>query len=154
MKAIKRFEITESVEVMATQLFELPYFAYDSNVEVVELTKALGRLKGRIQAMEDKVLIEVSNVVDDKGKLKFSNQSVREAEVRRVLVKDNDFLELKNQVEDLEADIGKMKGQVRAYAELFKTIQNEVYHRRAIELLDNKRDFNKEQVKNIVRVEE
>ena len=149
MKAIKRFEITESVEVMATQLFELPYIAYDSNVEIVEMTKALGRLKSRLQLIEDKFLIGVSNAVDEKGKLKYSNQSVREAEMRKLLARDSDYLELKGQIEEVECDIGKMKGQAKAYSELFKTIQNEVYHRRRIEELDNMRGMQKAKAVNV-----
>jgi hypothetical protein len=143
MKPIKRYDISESVEVMATQLFELPYAAYDSNVEIVELQKALGRLKGRLQGMEDTNLLGVSKAVDMKGKLKYSNQTVREAEVRKLLNKDTEYIELRGQIEDCESAIGKMKAQAGTYAQLFKTIQNEVYYRRRIEELDNMRSMQK-----------
>jgi len=150
MKAIKRYEISDSVEVMASTLFDLPYNMYDSSVETLEMTKALGRLKERLQSIEDKTIIYISNELDSNGKPKFSNQSVREAEMRIRLAGNDDYQDLKSQIEDVKVDVSKMKEQARTYADLFKTIQNEVYHRRALELLDNKKEFNKEKTKMCV----
>ena len=153
MIPIKRYEISESVEAMASALFDIPYNSYDGGVEVVELQKALGRLRERMQVIEDRMTISIANEVDDKGKLKFSNQSIRDAEMRLRLLKDVDYQELKLKVEDISVDVEKMKNQGKAYSDIFKTIQNEVYFRREIQRLDNVKEIQKN--KNIgVKFEE
>jgi hypothetical protein len=152
MKPIVRYEISDSIDAMASALFDLPYNSYDTSVEVLELTKALNRLKERIRIIEDKKTIEVANEVDEKGKPKYSNQSVRDAETRLRLDGNEDYQELKNQVDELSCDLGKMKEQTSAYALMFSTIKNEVFHRRSLALLDSKKELSKEQ--GNVKVEE
>ena len=149
MKKIVRYEISESVETMACALFDLPYNAYDTSVEVMELMKALGRLKDRGRKIEDKFCILIANEKDLDGKLRYSNQNVRDAEMRLRLDVDESYQELKTNVEELTCDIGKMKEQSSAYTLMFSTIKNEVFHRRALLLLDAKRDLLKDEAKTV-----
>ena len=153
MKPIKRFSIDDGVEVLSSALFDLPYNSYDVSCEVIEKQKELGLLKDRLQEFEDKMTISIASEVDDKGKPVFSNQNVRDAEARIRLSRVKDYQDLKKELGELSSDVEKMKNQGRAYSELFKTMQNQVYYIRRIEELDNVKEIQKNKASN-VRVEE
>ena len=149
LKAIKRYEISESVEAMSSALFDIPYNAYDTSVEVMEMQKALGRLKERVRKKEDELCILIANEKDLNGKFVYANQSVRDAEMRLRLDKDRDYQGIRLDIDELACDIGKMKEQSNAYGLMFSTIKNEVFHRRRILELDAKRELSVSEAKVI-----
>ena len=134
---------------MACALFDIPYLSYDTSVEVMEMTKALNRLKERARRIEDKLTVSISTEKTVDGKPLYANQSVRDAEARLRLDKDHDYLSIRDSIAEVVCDVGKMKEQSQAYGLMFSTIKNEVFHRRAISLLDSKKELSNSEVKNM-----
>lgn len=147
MIGIKRYEISNDTKTLAGVLFDLPYNSYDVSCKVIELQKEVNRLKDMMQRIEDKLIIDISLEKDENGKLLYSNQSVREAEARIRLDDNARYNDLKQEKIDKENDLAKMKEQSNAYAQMFSTIKNEVFHRRNLELLDSKKELNQKEVK-------
>ena len=63
--------------------------------------------------------------------------------------KDSDYQAIKDSIAEVTCDVGKMKEQSNTYTLMFSTIKNEVFHRRAISLLDSKKELSNSEVKNM-----
>ena len=142
--------MVNDTEVLACWLFDIPVKMNDASKSVIEITTSINKSKDRIQVFEDKVSLDINDEVDDKGKPKFSNQSIRDSEMRMRLSVNNDYLIEKNVLVCLYEDLGKAKAEVEYWATMFSAVKNEVYHRRRVEELDKVSEINKDKAKSFL----
>lgn len=147
MKPLKRIDISEDVNILANWLFDLPVLGYDATMEVVNKNNELEVAKRDVQLIEDAVIKEVSSEVDKKGKLVFSSQGQREVEMRLRLKDNAEYLNALDVMNNIKSNIDKLKAQSKYYDTMFSAVKNEIYHRRSVELLDSKKEMNKEEAK-------
>jgi len=148
-----KIDLVNDTEVLACWLFDIPDKQRDASNSVIEITSLIGKCKDEIQVIEDKVSLEINNEVDEKGKSKFSNQSIRDAEMRVRLVNNEDYAKKKRELVLRFEDLGKAKSEVEYWSIMFSAVKNEVYHRRTVEILDSKKELYKESAKNILNDE-
>ena len=143
-------DFNSDTEVLACWLFDIPVKQKVMSVKVLEKETLIMDLKNRIQLAEDFVALEINNEVDDKGKPVFSNQSIRDSEMRVRLSKDDAYQRLRNQLSTAYEEKGEFKAKVEYWVSMFSATKNEVYHRRALSLLDSKKDLADSEVKRVL----
>lgn len=150
MKPLKKIEISESSDVLAGWLFDLPVLGYDASMEVINATESLKKAKDGLQDYEDRMLIEITKEVDETtGKPVYGSQSIREAEMRIRLMNDSEYKVIKYNIREMENIITKLKHQSEYYSTMFSAVKNEVYHRRRQDELDAMRDMQKSKAESM-----
>jgi hypothetical protein len=143
-------DLVNDTEVLACWLFDIPTKMTDASKDVIGITTAINESKDKLQVIEDNVSLAINDEVDDKGKPKFSNQSIRDAEMRRRLTSDDEYLIEKGVLVCRYEDLGKAKANVEYWSIMFSAVKNEVYHRRRVEELDKVSEINKDKAKSFL----
>jgi hypothetical protein len=146
-------DLVNDTEVLACWLFDIPTKQRDASDLVIELTTSINSCKDELQVIEDRVALNINEEVDVKGKSRFGNQSLRDAEMRRRLVGHKDYLVLKKKLVCLFEDLGKAKSQVDYWSTMFSAVKNEIFHRRTVEVLDSKKELVDRDVKKVLSEE-
>lgn len=148
-----KIELVNDTEVLACWLFDIPDKQRESSNLVIELTTSINKAKEKVQEIEDRVALNINDEVDDKGKPRFGNQGIRDAEMRKRLVGHEPYIVAKKVLVNLFEDLGKAKSDVDYWATMFKAVKDEIYARRRVEELDNVKDIQKNKAGSL-KVEE
>lgn len=119
------------MEVLRVWLFDLPELAYLAGVNSIDKKKDLAELKYQFEGLKNSLLLSVS--------ANFSNQALREAEVDRLIrEKYPDFF---RQINELTAEVDKLKAQENYYESVFKSVKDVVYYQSRVKELADMRDI-------------
>lgn len=110
------------------RLLNLPDEIYKLKISIIENQEKVEKVKKEIEKWEIQQLDEISNVTDDKGKVVFSNDTKRKAELERRKVENANYLERQKILNDLvkkvkreEIELDKLyneQGNLRAICKL------------------------------------
>lgn len=137
-----------SVDVLKSWCFDLPEKEYLEAVRVIEAVNECKAIEKQLKDFEDDVLLEVNRELDSDGKPRFSNQAVREAEVRVRLRSHEGYQKLFSKLIEFYGDRDKAKARGEYFGSMFSVVKNLLYDAQERERLVLQRDFKRDGVKN------
>lgn len=152
-KMSEKIDIVNDSEVLACWLFDIPVKQKESTERVLELKDLINEKKKVLQTVEDQVSVQVFNEKDSKDKQKYTNQSIRDAEVRIRLSEHEVFKKLSAGLNELNQDLIKASGDSEYWGSMFSAVKNEVYHRRRVDELDAMKEIQSNKAKEIMTEE-
>jgi len=146
LKQGDKIEIVNDTEVLACWLFDISEKLRESSKKVLEIQDSIKSKQREMQLIEDRILVNVST--DEEDKKKFTNQNVRDAEVRIRAGKHTKWTIHNGALDNMRIDFSNAKSDVEYYSTMFKAVKDEIYHRRRVEELDSMRDMQKTKIES------
>jgi len=75
-----------------------------ANLEVITI---INGLKRKQQGLIDRITREVHNVIDEKGKKKYPNETIRNVAIREILAASEEYQTRESKIEELETTVQK-----------------------------------------------
>lgn len=116
-----------SIDVLKSWAFDLPKLSYDSSLESIEMQTEIKATEKRLKEIENDVLLKVNSEINGHGRPKFSNQSLRDAEVQRRLKANHEYQNFNDKIGEFYSRRDKSKIQAEYYDKMFSVVKNLLY---------------------------
>jgi hypothetical protein len=101
----------------------LPKCIMEDRKKLLDLEILLNEKKNKLGEIEKKYLLEINSKVDNQGKKIFTNENLRLAALDEVFKSNNEILILKEQIENIDIQISKLKIDIEFSYNLQKNIR-------------------------------
>jgi len=104
------------------QVKEIPKKIYDLQISSIKLVEDISEDKLKKKHYSDKVMLKITQEVDEEGKKLFKNQNEREAEFAQRLLVDSMFNEMDSELRVKEVRMRKEKYLIDYYSNILKIL--------------------------------
>ena len=148
---LKRIEPDAGPEVMNVWLKELPDMIHVTSFTMIDLERAAENLKERLEVIKARLLLAITDELDDNKKPKYSNQNVREAALTITLSTDDEAQKIKDSLAGIEDDVKRWEAHRDYYDKQFRITKDAVYYAFRNKEINDMRELSKAKAKEVLR---
>ncbi len=138
-----------SDDVLRSWAFDLPKLSYDESFNEIEANNETKAIEKAMKEIEIDVLLTVNGLKDADGKVVFTNQVVREAEVSKRLQRHEGFQKFESKLREFYSDRAKAKAKSIYYDKIFSVVKNLLYDALERQRLEIVRNDKKQSLENL-----
>lgn len=123
LKPEEKPDLEAGMDVLKVWLFSCPELVAQHSISKVRIQNDIKDLQARISKLKMAVVLNVSVEKDEDGKLRFTNQALREAEAERKLEEENDYQDLVSDLRNLYLKLEDAKAKEKYYDQMLSVVK-------------------------------
>lgn len=149
MSDLVLIDVNAPLSVKKNWAYDLPYKEHQSRIKELEAVSEVKAIEKALKEFENDELLVVNKAVDESGKMLFSNQSIREAEVKNRLKTHDGYQKLESKLREYYLVRDRAKSKAEYYGKMFSVVKNDWFMTNQREVLELNKQIKQSSVEGV-----